>query len=126
MPDRTAAGSLGGEVIDVGNFDAVDVKSVFVWRTSTAHDDVVAETGDGRNTRQGSQRPADVPPAAGVALDFVGAQAANAERRFRDVRARREPTTSASSISTAEGFNTTFTTAGRAGVTSISKTVLGS
>ena len=77
----STAGALRREVVDVGNFDAVEVKTVFVGRTAT-NDNVVPETGDGRHARQRPQGPTDVAPPSWVALDFVGADASNAQRRF--------------------------------------------
>ena len=83
-PHRSAARALGGEVVDVGDLNAVDVETVLI-RCAAADDDVVAETRNGRNTRQGAEGAADVTSATRVSFDLIGAKAANTQRRFCDI-----------------------------------------
>ena len=83
-PHRSAACTLGGKVVDVGDFDPVDVETVLVRRAAT-NDNIVAETRNGRHTRQGAEGAADVTSAARVSFDLISAKAANTQRRFRDI-----------------------------------------
>ena len=85
-PHRSAARALGGEVVDVGDLNAVDVETVLV-RCAAADDDVVAETRNGRHTRQGAEGAADITSAARVSFDLIGTKAANTQRRFCDIGA---------------------------------------
>ena len=82
-----AARPLGGKVVDVGNFDAVEVEAVFVGRTP-ANDNVVSETRNGRHTRQGPKGPADVSASPGIPFDFIGADAPHTQRSFLHSGAR--------------------------------------
>ena len=76
-----STGTLCGKVIDVGDFNAVEVEPVFIGRTS-ADDNVVSKTWNGRHPRQGPKCPTDVAPPTRVALDFVGANASDTQGRL--------------------------------------------
>ena len=71
-------------MVDVGDLDAVDVETVLV-RCAATDDDVVAETRNGRHTRQGAEGAADVTSAARVSFNLIGAKAANTQRRLCDI-----------------------------------------
>ena len=68
-------------MIDVGYFNAIDVKPVFIRSPSTDYD-VITKTGDGGNSWQGPQGLTNIPSPSRISFDFVGADRANTQWRF--------------------------------------------